>query len=287
LGLKYTVDILNEENYHFGIKPFVKGMNFAQYYGDEQEIEEWILQSVELFSSKDRFHGVGIRKESSGKNNYVGFASLIPVETTGWIPYVGVDPAYQGQGLGKKIILKILEIAKEKELESIELCSSQKGVEFYQSLGFQINYPVCGYDILESKRPPEKDLSIDNHIPEWIYTLDQKVVGIDRRSLIHLHNYKQLTIINEPNQGYGILYKTRIGPIIANSLKLAQEIILKAVELGATSLVLVEDTVQKKKIHEVLKLKPQPLMNNTKMTHGSPIRQDVGKLYGLRSVAYG
>ncbi|MHA1979281.1 MAG: GNAT family N-acetyltransferase [Candidatus Hodarchaeales archaeon] len=285
--MKYTVDILNEENYHLAIKPFVKAMDFAQYYGNEQEIEEWILQSVEMFSSKARFHGVGIREESSINDSYVGFASLIPVETTGWIPYVGVDPTYQGQGLGKKVLLKILEIAEEMNLESIELCSSQKGINFYQSLGFQINYPVCGYDILEPNRPPEKDLSIDNHIPEWVYTLDQKVVGIDRKSLIHLHNYKELTIINEPNHGYGILYKTRIGPIIADSLTLAQEIILKSVELGATSLVLVEDAVQKKKIHEVLKLKPQPLMNNTKMTYGSQIHQDVGKLYGLRSVAYG
>jgi ribosomal protein S18 acetylase RimI-like enzyme len=117
-------------------------MDFAQYYGDEQEIEEWILQSIEMFSSKDSFHGVGIREESSIDKNYVGFASLIPVETTGWIPYVGVDPAYQGQSLGKQLMLKILEIAEEMELESIELCSSQKGVKFYQSLGFQINYPL-------------------------------------------------------------------------------------------------------------------------------------------------
>lgn len=262
-------------------------MDFSKYYGDEQEIEEWILQSVRMFSSKNRFYGVGIRAESSVSNNYVGFASLIPVETTGWIPYVGVDPAYQGYGLGKKLMYAILKIAKEKGLGSIELCSSQKGEKFYESLGFQVNYPVRGYEFVKSTKSSNRDLSIDNQIPEWIHTMDREVVGIDRKSIINLHNYSKVTIINKPNQGYGILYNTRIGPIIADSLDLAQEIIIKAIELGAKSLVLVEDSKKKQRIHEIAQLKPQPLMSNIKMTYGTPLQQDVRKLYGLRSVAYG
>jgi hypothetical protein len=117
--------------------------------------------------------------------------------------------------------------------------------------------------------------------------MDREVVGIDRQKLFHIHKYDQVPIINEPGRGYGFLYESRIGPIIADSLGLAQEIILKAIELGAKSVILAEDTPQKKQITEVVTLKPQALMDNVKMTFGIPLQQDLIRLYGLRSVAYG
>ncbi|MHA2157036.1 MAG: GNAT family N-acetyltransferase, partial [Candidatus Hodarchaeales archaeon] len=206
---------------------------------------------------------------------------------TGWIPYVGVDPKYQGYGLGRQLMEEVFEIGQELDLQSIELCSSQKGIPFYKTLGFEENYPVCGYDIIKAKVQPQQDLQIDNKIPEWLSKMDKRVIGIDRSVLFHIHNYDKLVIINEPYHGYGFLYKTRIGPIIADSQKLAEEIILKAITLGATSLVLVEDTPTKNKIQKNLTLNPQALMNNTKMTYGTPLQQNLAKLYGLRSVAYG
>jgi ribosomal protein S18 acetylase RimI-like enzyme len=285
---KFAVDILNQQNYQLALKPFIVAMDFARYYGDEQEIEEWIAKSIDIFYKNSSFHCVGVRdNQNNNKGKYIGFASLIPLETTGWIPYVGVDPKYQGHGLGKKLMTKIFEIAEQNQLETIELCSSQKGLPFYQSIDFKVDYPVCGYDIVEAKRKSRYKLQIDSQIPEWIYKMDKKVVGINRKKLFHIHSYDHLTIINEPDHGYGILYKTRIGPIVADSLLLAQEIILKAIDLGATSLVLVENSEQKNEIHEVVKLKPQALMDNIKVTYGMPLNQDLGKLYGLRSVAYG
>jgi ribosomal protein S18 acetylase RimI-like enzyme len=281
----FVVDILNEETYRLALRSVVKAMDFVKYYGNEQEIEEWIAKSIEMFYRKDRFHCVGIKEIQ--EEEYLGFSSLIPLETTGWIPYVGVEPEYQGYGLGKKLIVKTLEIAKEIGLETIELCSSQKGFQFYQSLNFEANFPVIGYDIIKTKKKNENDLQIDTQIPNWILKMDREVVGIDRENLFHIHNYRNLTIINDPHYGYGFLYNKRIGPIIANSLPLAQEIILKGVELGATSCVLVEDTALKKKINEVVHLKPQVLMENTKMTYGVSLKQDLDKLYGFRSVAYG
>ncbi len=284
----FVVDLLSEESNLFGVKVFVKSMNFAKYYGNESEIIDWIMKSIKMFLKAENFIGVGIKGNINTKNsNYVGFASLIPVKNSGWIPYVGVSPEYQGLGLGKQLMHRIFEIAEKLQLKSIELCSSQKGVNFYRSLGFESNYPVSGYDVKETWKKPSKELHIDTEIPEWVYQMDQEVGGIDRRKLFHIHNYNQIMIINEPYHGYGILYKTRIGPIIADSLELAQEIILKAIELGATSLVLVEDSPIKKAIHDVVGLTPQPLVASIKMTYGIPLNQDLTKIFGLRSVAYG
>jgi GNAT superfamily N-acetyltransferase len=284
----FTVDTLDNESYKSALTSFVKAMEFAKYYGNEQEIVEWIANSIKMFSRKKRFHCVGVREnQTSNTNNYIGFASLIPVQNSGWIPYVGVDPKFQGHGLGRQLMEEIFEIAKELGLLSIELCSSQKGIPFYKTLGFTENFPVCGYDIIEAKIQSQLELKIDSEIPEWLSEMDKEVVGINRTHLFQIHNYDELVIINEPYHGYGFLYKTRIGPIIADSQKLAEEIILKAITLGATSLVLVEDTPTKNKIQKNLTLNPQALMNNTKMTYGTPLQQNLAKLYGLRSVAYG
>jgi ribosomal protein S18 acetylase RimI-like enzyme len=283
--ISYVVDVLTKETYRSALRSFIKAMGFVEYYGDEEEIEEWIANSIKMFYKADNFHCVGVRSTQS--TDYIGFSSLIPVDTSGWIPYVGIDPHYQGRGLGKKLMEKILEIAKELNLKTIELCSSRKGIYFYQSLGFKIDYPVNGYDILESKKKPQKKLQIATDIPDWIYKMDREVVGVDRSKLLHIHNYKHVTVINEPNHGYGFLYKTRIGPIVADSIVLAQEIILKGMELGGTSLVLVENSDRKKKISDVVTLKLQKLMDNTKMTYGIPLQQNLDKLYGFRSVAYG
>ncbi len=117
--------------------------------------------------------------------------------------------------------------------------------------------------------------------------MDREVVGIDRQKLFQLHRYDQVPIIHEPGHGYGFLYKTRIGPIIADSLPLAQEIILKAIELGATSLILVEHSPQKKHVADGIAPKPQQLTDTIKMTNGIPFQQDLMKLYGLRSVTHG
>lgn len=284
----FVVDILDEDTFHLALPPFIKAMGFAEYYGDEQEIEEWIANSIRMFYKKGRFHCVGVRESQGGNSaNYVGFSSLIPVETTGWIPYVGVDSNFQGRGLGRKLMLKVLEIAREIPLETIELCSSQAGIPFYQSLDFKANYPICGYDIVEPRKNSKQELQIDTTMPDWILKKDREVVGIDRQKLFQIHRYDQVPIINDPGHGYGFLYKTRIGPIIADSLSLAQEILLKAIELGATSLILVEDAPLKKQLKDVATLKPQPLLDNLKMTFGTPLQQDLSRLYGLRSVAYG
>ncbi|MHA2096772.1 MAG: GNAT family N-acetyltransferase, partial [Candidatus Hodarchaeales archaeon] len=213
--MTFTVDILDENSYKYGVLPFVKAMEFSKYYGDEQEIVDWIANSIEMFYRNKRFYCVGVQdNQIKMTNHYIGFASLIPVEKTGWIPYVGVDPKYQGYGLGRQLLERILKICEELGLESIELCSSEKGIPFYKTLGFKTNYPVCGYDIGEVKKKVKKELQVNTEIPDWLSQMDKEVVGIDRKKLFQIHNYEQLTIINEPYHGYGFLYKSRIGPII-------------------------------------------------------------------------
>ncbi|XP_050214800.1 histone acetyltransferase TAP1 [Mercurialis annua] len=48
-----------------------------------------------------------------------------------------VDPAYQGQGLGKTLIEKIIRALLQRDIGNITLFADSKVVDFYKNLGFQ------------------------------------------------------------------------------------------------------------------------------------------------------
>lgn len=48
-----------------------------------------------------------------------------------------VDPSYQGQGLGKALIEKIIRALLQRDIGNITLFADSKVVEFYRNLGFE------------------------------------------------------------------------------------------------------------------------------------------------------
>ncbi|KAM1038440.1 hypothetical protein FF1_033126 [Malus domestica] len=48
-----------------------------------------------------------------------------------------VDPSYQGQGLGKALVEKIIRALLQRDIGSISLFADSQVVEFYQNLGFE------------------------------------------------------------------------------------------------------------------------------------------------------
>ncbi|CAA3002394.1 acetyltransferase NSI isoform X2 [Olea europaea subsp. europaea] len=48
-----------------------------------------------------------------------------------------VDPSYQGQGLGKALIEKLIRALLQRDIGNISLFADSKVVEFYQNLGFE------------------------------------------------------------------------------------------------------------------------------------------------------
>jgi predicted GNAT family acetyltransferase len=245
-----------------------------------------LLNSINLFYKNNRFISVGLKDTLS--HDFIGFGSLIPLEDRAWIPYFGIDPKFQRRGLGKTLMHELIRIVKEKKMETIELCSTKAAYPLYESVNFSTDYPVNMYKIKEVKEDSSiDDLQILSSIPEWVYRLDNEVVDEDRSSILNIHNYEHLKIFAKKDKGFGILYGTRIGPIIADSPDLAKEIILSAHKNGAESFLLVEDSNQKSKIKEAFELESIPNMQITKMTYGKPINQKLDKFFGLRSFAYG
>lgn len=55
---------------------------------------------------------------------------------------LGIIPAHQAKGLGKKIMLEIIEFLRAKGIKRIDLAAeadNERGLAFYKKLGFQID----------------------------------------------------------------------------------------------------------------------------------------------------
>ena len=56
----------------------------------------------------------------------------------GQIRYMAVDANYQGKGLGKLIVIKLEEEARNINLHTVELQARENAVEFYKSQGYAV-----------------------------------------------------------------------------------------------------------------------------------------------------
>ncbi|CAM8961012.1 unnamed protein product [Rhodiola kirilowii] len=76
--------------------------------------------------------------DENGQKNLIGMARATSdhaFNATIWD--VLVDPSYQGQGLGKALIEKIIKALLQKDIGNISLFADSQVVDFYQNLGFQ------------------------------------------------------------------------------------------------------------------------------------------------------
>lgn len=82
-------------------------------------------------------------------NQIIGMAFLVPkgnpteIYDTEWsyIRFVSVDPSFSGQGIGKKLTEKCIEIAKKNNEKVIALHTSElmkNAMHIYESLGFEV-----------------------------------------------------------------------------------------------------------------------------------------------------
>ncbi|KAL8122530.1 putative acetyltransferase TAP2 [Apium graveolens] len=81
---------------------------------------------------------VSAEKEGDGNRKLIGLARATSdhaFNATIWD--VLVDPEYQGQGLGKALIEKIIRALLQRDIGNITLFADSQVVEFYQNLGFQ------------------------------------------------------------------------------------------------------------------------------------------------------
>jgi GNAT superfamily N-acetyltransferase len=157
-----------------------------------------------------------------------------------WIGMVLVDKALRGQGIGRMLLIDIIE--KLKHIDSIKLDATPAGLPLYQSLGFIEEYNIIrmispAFHDFYFKYPNGEPLHIDADGLTEVLDLDKNIFGADRTYLLRTlyQNYPlkalQLRHNNLPD-GYifgrdGLRFNY-IGPVSAQTTDSAKALIAKA-----------------------------------------------------------
>jgi hypothetical protein len=170
------------------------------------------------------------------KDKIIGCGAVVPYQSLAWIAWMAVDPKIQGKGVGYEIMRSLMEYAIESGCGTLKLDATDIGKKLYSKFGFKEEYRVKWYEIPSQEIPNHYngvEISISNTIPNWCLNLDRIAFGDDRSQLLKhlLNNGGQ--IITVENEGYGILWKNRIGPIIAEDVAIAKNIAKYASNIGA------------------------------------------------------
>ena len=275
---------ISPKNIDRAIQVFAHAMNFTI------DVEQSILDSAKMFLNHTNLTGVCLTYDSQ----IVGLGGIIPMAgNTAWIPYVGIDPEFQGQGGGRVILENLIQLAKENNWKSLELVASKAGYPVYRRLNFRTDFPVASFEIKSIENDhlalplQVVELSQNQNFPDWLLELDRSIMGIDRSNIMAIHPYDKVHIIIKSNEGYGILYGKRIGPIIAKSKEIARDIISEGFKLGGETVILINEPERIKFFKESMLLQMVQNTDTTKMTFGEPIKYKKDWIHGLRSMAHG
>jgi predicted N-acetyltransferase YhbS len=99
------------------------------------------------FLSDPRFYSV-VAEDSSGNNKGVVVGSNFLDERSNIIAGVGpltIDPKYQNKGVGRQLMISVMERAKNKNIPAIRLLQASyhnRSLALYTSLGFEVREPI-------------------------------------------------------------------------------------------------------------------------------------------------
>ncbi|QIW24002.1 GNAT family N-acetyltransferase [Sulfolobus sp. S-194] len=202
----------------------------------------------------------------------ISTACYIPYHNLTWIGNVGVKTEYQRKGIGRRIMIELLNEIKTR---SIRLDATNAGYKLYKDLGFEEEYKTVVYDISQvggKVRAEETE-----ELEDWMLKLDKRGFGDDRAKLFSRIRGK--VVYNEG--GFGIVYRNVIGPLIAVNERSAEELIRYAVSnLGVRLIITPKEEFIKnlggKKVYEC-----------KRMRKGDKINEDIKLTYGIFRYSFG
>lgn len=108
---------------------------------DDMYYQRWLVLRAPLGmdrgTEKDKYEDSAFHLVAVCDDKIIGSARLRELpEAIGSIAYVAVLTEFRNQGIGRKLIDKLIENAKQKNLKSLRLRSRISALEFYKKLGF-------------------------------------------------------------------------------------------------------------------------------------------------------
>lgn len=108
---------------------------------DNMYYQRWlVLRSplgMERGTEKDKYDDFAFHLVAVCKDTVIGSARLRELsEDVGSIAYVSVLAEFRNQGIGTKLVEKLIEKAEEKNLKTLRVMTRSGAVDFYKKLGF-------------------------------------------------------------------------------------------------------------------------------------------------------
>jgi ribosomal protein S18 acetylase RimI-like enzyme len=105
-----------------------------------REQEDVLRQRRRFFENAYRRSTVYVYYDGGRRSTLIGFAA---VRRDGYMLFLAVDPAYRGQGLGKRLVARVVEDYRNVSCHA--RTTNREAMQFYQHIGFEIVRRIDGY----------------------------------------------------------------------------------------------------------------------------------------------
>ncbi|CAB48935.1 GNAT family N-acetyltransferase [Pyrococcus abyssi] len=212
----------------------------------------------------------------------VGMGCIFLYKKVAWVGLMGVKKEYQRRGIGTEIFKRLLKIGKGK---TIRLDASSQGYGLYKKFNFTDEYRTVRYEL--RNRPLKKVEGVKElkEIPGWVEELDKEAFGDDRTRVLRLYLESGARLIGVENEGFGMVYRGRIGPLVAISRKIAEKIMLKAFLLRGREIIVPD--ANEDAMDLIKKFSPVELTSCTRMRLGDKVEENVHMVFGILTYAKG
>ncbi|UCE37981.1 MAG: GNAT family N-acetyltransferase [Thermoplasmata archaeon] len=227
------------------------------------------------------------------KEKAVGCGALVTYPDMAWVAWMATDIDFQKKGIGNVIMKNLMDYAHEMGIKTLKLDATEIGEKLYSKFEFRNEYQVIWYEINYPRKSNDQrgmEITVMDEIPEWCLKLDKEAFGDDRSQLLQLLLKNGGKVLSIENEGYGILWKNRIGPVIAENMECAIAIVRHASEMGAEKIYIpLHKELPNKFIIDFNKKR----MGNTqipcctRMTYGEIIKENTKNVYASFIAATG
>lgn len=218
----------------------------------------------------------------------VGTGCFFDYGVVAWIGYVGVIPEYQRRGVGTAIMRELLSRLESRGIQTVRLDSTREGYGLYKKLGFIDEYDTIAYTLSEETICDDKvqsNVMILEALNDEVRILDKEAFGADRSKVIKAWVKRGARILYVKNRGYALVWRYKVGPVIAIDYEIAKALLCEAIKLGARQITIPEANRYSVELVKEFNGLEQTRCRRTRK--GKEHRENVDLVYGILNYAKG
>jgi len=166
-----------------------------------------------------------------------------------WVGMVLVDPDFRRQGIGQELLQKALQLLQSEE--TVKLDATPQGREVYLKLNFVDEYPLSRMNRIAAQDLfyPTTARAIQKEDLPRLIEFDRKIFGANRSSLLQWmweHAPEFAFLIEDGSEVKGYVMGRyghdfiHIGPVLAQNMDTAQNLLIAALNKCAASPVIID-----------------------------------------------